>query len=532
MAASSDLFELIKSLSKSEKRYFRIFASLYAREGSSRYLQLFDLIDAQSVYDEEEVRARFQRKLAARHFAEAKYYLYNAILRALHLYGADQSVDVQITTTLHQAMILYDRNLYRQSEKLVARARDQAIANERWHLAIDADMLEHRFAERDGAPPERIGELLKRIYHHDDLSRDRLEQWGAYVQTLARIRALGRPRNSRQLEEFAALLNGGPEPGRLCAASLSAAIYHLYSRAVLQQVAGDYRGAADSFRRMLPMFRDSTYWEGCEQNSILPVIANICMLSIKARDLSAFNEYYPQLLAGTERSPRSAYYEMYVNALIFKPELHLAMGEYQDALAAGEELERAMAAAEVPLGVARRAHAAMVLAAIHFGLGNYSRCIELLNAIFAMKLEGLPVHRYDMARIYQLMVHFERGDVDLLEHLLRSAHRHFVAGNTGYRSEAIVIAFIKRTLRCESRSQWAGLFRDLLDQVLLILDDPFESAFLNWLDIATWLRSKVAGIPYAQARLEQVRAAAGTGDQAATGVVVSDESGGSVRAGN
>ncbi|HVZ41337.1 MAG TPA: hypothetical protein VHI13_18805 [Candidatus Kapabacteria bacterium] len=514
MAASSDLFELITSLSKSEKRYFRIFASLHARDGSNKYLQLFDLIDAQREYNEEEVRARFQERFALRHFAEAKYYLYNAILRALHLYAADQSVDVQITTALHQAMILYDRNLFRQSEKMVARARELAIANERWHLAIDADMLEQRFAERGGASPERIGELLERIFHHDDLSRDRLEQWATYVRMIAQIRAFGQPRNNDQLAAFVGLLQGNPEPGRLNAATLTAAIYHLYSRAVLEQAAGNYRAAAELYREMLPMFGASAYWANCEQNSVLPVIANICLLSVKARDREMFNEYYPILLEQAERSPRSAYYEAYIGALTLKAEFHLALGEYGEALAAGMELQGAMDAARIPPGIARRARAAMLLMAIHFGLGNYSRCIELLNMVFAMKPEGLPPYHFGVARIYQLMIHVERGDDDLLEHLLRSAHRYFVAGSSGYRLEGIIIEFIKQTLRAGNRIGSPALLRDLLERIAPLLDDPFERSLLNWVDIVAWLRSRVYGIPYARERQKAI-AAARHGAQAA-----------------
>ncbi len=134
MAVNNDLFDLIKSLSKSEKRYFKMQASLNSRDGSNKYVGLFDLIDAQRQYDEPDVRIAFAKKFSERHFSETKYYLYRAILRALHNYHAEGSVDVQIAMSLHQAMILFQRNLVRQSEKIVVRAREQAVENERWHL--------------------------------------------------------------------------------------------------------------------------------------------------------------------------------------------------------------------------------------------------------------------------------------------------------------------------------------------------------------------------------------------------------------
>ncbi len=50
MKPSTELFQLIKSLSKSEKRYFKLTSSL--QSGEKNYMKLFDAIEAQYEYDE------------------------------------------------------------------------------------------------------------------------------------------------------------------------------------------------------------------------------------------------------------------------------------------------------------------------------------------------------------------------------------------------------------------------------------------------------------------------------------------------
>src|SRR6476659_4454324 len=130
MAANNDLFELIKTLSKSEKRYFRMSASLNSRSRVNRYVRLFEMVDAQDVYNDDAVREEFTERFGSKHFAEAKYYLYNAILRALHAYGIDRSTDAQLTMALHQAEILYERKLYRQCIKLLERTRQLALQSQ------------------------------------------------------------------------------------------------------------------------------------------------------------------------------------------------------------------------------------------------------------------------------------------------------------------------------------------------------------------------------------------------------------------
>ena len=63
MVKKDRLFELIKSLSKSEKRYFKLFCS--SESGKSNYLKLFDAIDKQEVYNERIHQKTFFRRSAS-----------------------------------------------------------------------------------------------------------------------------------------------------------------------------------------------------------------------------------------------------------------------------------------------------------------------------------------------------------------------------------------------------------------------------------------------------------------------------------
>ena len=53
MKAKSDLFQLIKSLTKSEKRYFKLYAKMHGLHGNQNYLILFDQIDKLAQESEE-----------------------------------------------------------------------------------------------------------------------------------------------------------------------------------------------------------------------------------------------------------------------------------------------------------------------------------------------------------------------------------------------------------------------------------------------------------------------------------------------
>jgi hypothetical protein len=56
MATKNTIFNIVKSLSMNEKRYFKIYCKQHVVNGQNKYVLLFDLIDNQSVFDDELIK--------------------------------------------------------------------------------------------------------------------------------------------------------------------------------------------------------------------------------------------------------------------------------------------------------------------------------------------------------------------------------------------------------------------------------------------------------------------------------------------
>lgn len=132
MTSSDDLYKLIKSLNKTEKRYFTLSSSLYERE--TTYMKLFQLIDAQSEYNEEVLKEALQ----VNQFSVIKTRLFQLILNSLGSLQADKSVDAAIRENLIQARILQEKNMIEASVKLYDKARIRAFRHGRYELVLEA----------------------------------------------------------------------------------------------------------------------------------------------------------------------------------------------------------------------------------------------------------------------------------------------------------------------------------------------------------------------------------------------------------
>mgnify|MGYP001607666281 FL=1 len=76
---SEQLFRVIHSLSKSEKRNFRLFSGLSNSSGEKKFLLLFDEIEKQKKYDEKKILAR-RKELKPHQMPNLKSHLYKKIL--------------------------------------------------------------------------------------------------------------------------------------------------------------------------------------------------------------------------------------------------------------------------------------------------------------------------------------------------------------------------------------------------------------------------------------------------------------------
>ena len=145
MKPSTELFKLIKSLSKSEKRFFKLSSSL--QSGEKNYLKIFDFIEAQSDYNESDLKNAFKGETFVKHLPSEKNHLYKLILKSLRSYYSEQSVSSILKQEIKNVEILYNKALYKECEKFVRRAKNTAKKYEKFYYWFELISWEKRLLE-------------------------------------------------------------------------------------------------------------------------------------------------------------------------------------------------------------------------------------------------------------------------------------------------------------------------------------------------------------------------------------------------
>lgn len=124
MGSKDQLFRLIKSLTKAEKRNFRLYAGRTGGSQPGKFVQLFDALDKIDDYQEDVLLRRLKPDgVKKQHLPNLKRHLYRQILTSLRLIHIQKQIDIEIREQIDFARILYGKGLYMDSLRILERTK-------------------------------------------------------------------------------------------------------------------------------------------------------------------------------------------------------------------------------------------------------------------------------------------------------------------------------------------------------------------------------------------------------------------------
>ncbi|MGL5889222.1 MAG: hypothetical protein ACRC3B_05020, partial [Bacteroidia bacterium] len=142
MKPGNSLHQLILSLSPSEKRYIRIYASRHSTDKTPRYLTLFDYLNEHENCSEAQLLEAIYPGKSRTTYAAEKQYLYEIILAGMRSYHSDRTLDLSINEAMADAAFLFGKQHYEDSIDYLNHARSLAQSGERWPALVELIKLE------------------------------------------------------------------------------------------------------------------------------------------------------------------------------------------------------------------------------------------------------------------------------------------------------------------------------------------------------------------------------------------------------
>lgn len=205
--SKDELFQLIKTLEKAEKRNFKLFVKRNSAQDDLKIIVLFDALDKMEQYDEE-LLLKKNKAIRKQQLSNLKAHLYKQILASLRVMKDDDNIDILLHEQMDYARILYNKGLYNQSLKVLNRTKDLARQYNQITFWLQALFFEKKieslhitrsFENRAEELAREVNELDERLVMVGKLSNLALQLYGWYIQ-------MGHARDKKDSEAVKAFL--------------------------------------------------------------------------------------------------------------------------------------------------------------------------------------------------------------------------------------------------------------------------------------------------------------------------------------
>ncbi|MCB9283211.1 MAG: hypothetical protein H6563_03985 [Lewinellaceae bacterium] len=496
---SDRLYRLIHSLTGSEKRYFKLFAR--DRDGSdNKYLRLFEAIEQQTEFDEEALKRAIygSKPIESRKYSELKSYLFEWVLKSLQAYDEKTSVDYRLKSALLGVRALFRRSRYEDALYWLEKARKLARQYEHFTSLVEVVNWEKQiaYARTDIAFLDAELTRLEREEHEYLKQLDNLATYRSiFLQLLTSLRkdaSLRREEQTRFIEE----LLDHPQLQRIeQALSHQARIYFYRILSVASYARKDYPQFYELNRELILLMEerpDLLREDVSEYISALSNMALSCGYMHRIDELREVLKKFRQVRPNTPDDELKIHRQYYMNQF----GLCIAQGDFEEGLIALKEHQEEVQRFSEELF--RKNTFYYQYFYIYFGVGDFEQALAYLNEWLA--LSG-NIERRDLqsvARILNLIIHFEMGNSLLLESLVRSTQRFLKKEEHMFEYERAMLQFIKAAIRAVDKREEKKAFQLLQKQLESLYALPAERPMLDLFDIQAWVESKIRQLPFAE----------------------------------
>lgn len=491
-----NLFDLIKSLSKSEKRQFSLYAGRLGVNEQAKFMQLFAILDKQSHYNEAQILSH--KEISKKQLSNLKGHLYKQILISLRLNPIHQNIRLQIREQLDFATILYHKGLFSQSLKMLERAKAIALEHEEKHMAAEIIELEKVIesqyitrsisnrAELLVTESALIGSLNEISSQLSNLSLQLYSLFlqKGYVKTDAELNYVNEFFQSRMPDLQMDLLGFRERLWYYNA--------QLWYNFIIQDFLACYTNATrwtELFYRAPKMIdlNPVFYLRGAQY-----LLESLFFIGDVSRFKTALSRFEQTLDQPTFPQRDNVQSLAFLYRYGHKINAHFMAGTFDEGLSLVEPVLAGIDHYREKIDE----HHVMIfyykIACLYFGCAEYKKCIYYLSLIIENKSLGMREDLLCFSRILNLVAHYEAGIDYQIERLIRSTYKFLIKMEDLHEVQRAMISFIRSLTQVyphEIKNSFKGLHK-ILSQYK---DDPFERRSFLYLDILTWLQSNIEG---------------------------------------
>lgn len=508
MKKSDKLFRLIKNLSRNEKRYFKLSASV--QSGNNAYLRLFHLIEKQTQsgnsgneprYNEEKLLEEIDDPKLKKNLPVVKNYLFNQLLRTLRAYYDEDDVENKLLGWIRDIKLLKAKGLHQEALKLVAKAEKLAGRYEKYQLLLRIYQLENLLRSPFDPPAEfqnKIDQLFSR--YRDALRREENLLGYRHLEAKFHILTTGvnRIHNNNDQQAFNAIMKDALLHKTAQPLSYEATMLYHIMHGINAEVQQQTSVGLQHYEKLLELQEDNPDLALEYPERYIANLRNYVLLSnIYGEDKRIWEQL--NKLKNVNLNDRTLEEKARFLGIGIELAILSHRGRVQEAISRIEEARDIIAKFKIPMSAENELLLWFSYFQPHFRAENFSQAYDYLFKILNGRYS--PSVRSDLQRaaVYlNTVVQFEMGNYHLLEHLIPSAKRQLKqAKSKPLQSELLVFDTVNKLISSAAHDHH-DIYQNSLNKMIVHMQDDHEASLISYFHFIAWLQSKLQNRPFAE----------------------------------
>lgn len=499
MNKTNSLHILIRSLSKAEKRHFRLQSNL--QSGDKIYLSLFDLFEK---YDSpEEVFLHFSELHSGKSFEMATKHLYRLILESLLKLREKQDIQVEIFNRITKAGILFERELFDDALTEITKAKGLARDFENDLLLQLTRRIELKYisaldfegiSERELVGKQmKINEIMKysrNINMHTqlyDILKHRLTYKG-YVRSDKQKEDL----NDLVLSELHLIANSSYK-------GFEAQKLHLLFQATYYLNSGNYKSAIRYYYELLSLFDENPH---LLLNPPIYYLSAIQGILDSLHTIGLYEEMPFFLLKLKELVGRDYPTEFILKVrlllYLYESYKYINTGVFANAKGLLEEYDDILFKKTPLLGLEDQLKLYLNISILYLSTGELNHAKKNMKKIFSSGKLFHALPSYKTARLINLILQAELGNYNFFEGEINAIKRNIQYDKQMYTTEKLVFKFVQDYPLPSYEKSGVKLWQKYQKELKKIEQSKYERQLLKTFDFLSWIESKLTKRPFAE----------------------------------
>jgi len=493
-----NLFVLIKSLTKSEKRQFKLYVGRMGSNEDSKFLSLFNVMDKMPHYQEKVILEK--GIVTKQQLSNLKAHLYKQILISLRMNPAHKNIRISIREQLDFATILYQKGLYKQSLKILEKAKHLALKQEEKYIAYDVveleKIIESQYITRSLS--NRADHLIAEAAFLSKQNNVTTQLSNLSLQLYQKLIKAGYAKNDAEYKEITHFFYKNMPDIELEKLGFRENLWyckaHVWYGFLTQDFLAAYRYAA----KWVEMFEENPQMIALHPVFYLKgnnyLMESLTLLKYPTKFKSVLNQLH--FRTSSEEFPKNDNLKALNFQFYYSNRLNLCFmeGAFDEGVAIVPQIIEGIDTFHNQIDP----HHVMLfyykIACLYFGESDYEKCIFYLEKIISNKDLKMREDLLCFTRVLSLFAHYEAGFDYHLETQLRETYKFLIKMNDLYAVQKAMIRFVRR-LGTIYPHELKAAFQELYTELKVYENDPYERRAFLYLDVLSWLESKIENRP-------------------------------------